>query len=224
MALMNDFVCLANSRKFSGRCIAGKFKNSNGNWVWVRPVGGSGGKEITENDRKYSDGSSAQALDVIAIELKGRDAHPYQSENVVIDSNYYWRKVGDWPIAQLNELVDRPASLWTTGCSSTSGLNDRVPEASLKSPLPTLVLIEPINVRISVGVEGAMFGGNKRKVRAWFTYAGVNYGLAVTDPALESNYLARQDGTYNDDGIKYMTISLGEPYDGNAYKLVAAAF
>lgn len=44
MNRISNFVCLANSKKFSGRCIAGKMQDAKGNWVWVRPVGGAGGK------------------------------------------------------------------------------------------------------------------------------------------------------------------------------------
>ncbi|WP_165711207.1 dual OB domain-containing protein [Stenotrophomonas maltophilia] len=224
MNRISNFVCLANSKKFSGRCIAGKMQDAKGNWVWVRPVGGAGGKEITEDDRKYNDGSGAQVLDIINIVVKQVDIHPYQSENVIIDSGYYWTKVGGWPVANLQGLIDSPGALWELGDSSTSGLNDRVGDMNLKAARQTLFLIEPQALEFSVGVEGAVFGGNKRKVRAWFNYRGVDYGLAVTDPILEAKYLAGPDGQYQNSSVKYMTVSLGEPFNGHAYKLVAAVF
>ena len=49
---------------------------------------------------------------------------------------------------------------------------------------------------------------------------GVRYRLAVTDPIVESKYLAGNDGTY-DVGNAILCISLGEPYKGYAYKLIA---
>lgn len=38
MAMLKRLVCLANSRKLSGRCIAGKAKTEDGPWSYVRPV------------------------------------------------------------------------------------------------------------------------------------------------------------------------------------------
>jgi len=48
-----------------------------------------------------------------------------------------------------------------------------------------------------------------------------DYALWFTDPDIERNYLAREDGYYNLDEC-CLTISLGEPFDENCYKLVAA--
>jgi hypothetical protein len=43
----------------------------------------------------------------------------------------------------------------------------------------------------------------------------------VTDPEYELQYLAKPEGIY-ELGESFLTVSLGEPYDGYAYKLVAA--
>jgi hypothetical protein len=45
----------------------------------------------------------------------------------------------------------------------------------------------------------------------------VNYRLSVTDPTVESEYA---DGAH-DIGRAILCISLGEPYEGYAYKLIA---
>lgn len=43
----------------------------------------------------------------------------------------------------------------------------------------------------------------------------------MTDPVYERRYLAEEDGLY-DLGECYLTVSLGEVWEGAAYKLVAA--
>ena len=43
----------------------------------------------------------------------------------------------------------------------------------------------------------------------------------VTDPGYERTYLAKLDGAY-EIGECYLTVSLGEPYEGACYKLIAA--
>jgi hypothetical protein len=74
---------------------------------------------------------------------------------------------------------------------------------------------------ISIEVEGAAFGNGKRKVRGHFTFDRVKYTLAVTDPVVERKYLAGPDGEFTV-GPATLCISLGEPWNGYAYKLIAA--
>ncbi len=45
--------------------------------------------------------------------------------------------------------------------------------------------------------------------------------LWVTDPGFEREYLQKPDGDYEIDEC-FLTISLGEPYGGKCYKLIAA--
>lgn len=219
-----QIVCLANSRKLSGRCIAGKVTSGQGVGSWVRPIGTTPSHEITERDREYQNGETAQKLDVIDITFTAPQAPNFQRENHVIDDTVYWDKVGVFDLAALAGLVDTPNALWENGYHSTSGRNDRVPVTSLTAPRQTLFLIRPQNVRITVDAEGAAFGNPKRSVRACFTYNGVVYAFKVTDPAVEQFYKAKPDGEYADNNMNYFTISLGEAFNGYAYKLVAAVF
>ncbi|HFH3831177.1 TPA: hypothetical protein ACGJ0V_002769 [Pseudomonas aeruginosa] len=217
-----QIVCLANSRKSSGRCVAGKVTAGQRRGTWLRPIGTSATHEITERDREYEDGSTAQKLDIIDITFTNTAAG-FQQENHVIDDNIYWEKVGQITVNDLAALVDTPAALWENGNSSYSGVNDRVSVTLLTAPRQTLYLIRPESVRFSVGAEGAAFGNPKRVVRARFTYNRQTYALRVTDPETEQLYKAKQDGDYPA-SVSYFTISLGEPYNGDAYKLIAAVF
>ncbi|MGY2209643.1 dual OB domain-containing protein [Pseudomonas pergaminensis] len=219
-----EIICLANSRKHSGRCIAGKIINGERQGEWIRPVGTSVSREITERDRGYDDGTTAQHLDLIDITFTAPQAPSFQSENHVIDDGTYWDKTGQGAITDLAGLVDAPPTLWENGHSSFSGTNDRVPENLLTAPRQTLFLIAPNNVSIKVSAEGAAFGDSKRSVRATFTYNRQIYSLKVTDPAVEQHYKGLGNGVYSPAEISYFTVSLGETWDGYAYKLIAAVF
>lgn len=225
MPYQYQMICLANSRKHAGRCVAGKIRTGQNTGEWVRPVGTSPSREITERDRQYSDGTSAQKLDLISVSFTGPQPPCFQRENHIIDDTVYWEKVGQATLADLAPLVDTPLSLWENdGDSSYSGTNDRVSEASLVIPRQTLYLIQPENVRITVAAEGASFGDAKRSVRATFVYNHETYALKVTDPVVEQNYIALADGTYHPNDMTYFCISLGETYNNYAYKLIAAVF
>jgi len=84
---------------------------------------------------------------------------------------------------------------------------------------PSLYLIRPDGFTLIV--SAALDGG--KKVRARFTYHDASYLLSVTDPVIERAYLLEDHGEYTlTDKALYLTVSLGEPFDGYCYKLVAA--
>ena len=58
----------------------------------------------------------------------------------------------------------------------------------------------------------------KRRVQASFLYDNDQYRLWVTDPIYERNYLQEPDNSY-ELGESYLIVSLGEPFQGNCYKL-----
>jgi hypothetical protein len=59
-------------------------------------------------------------------------------------------------------------------------------------------------------------------VQGAFEHAGLEYRVWVTDPVIEREFLANEDGEYVL-GECYLTMSLGERADdGYCYKLIAA--
>ena len=222
MNYSKEIVCLANSRKHSGRCISGKEVLQHGYGSWIRPISARPSAEISEEERRFENGQDPRVLDIINIPMLAEAPVLFQTENHVIDAGYYWSKVGELPWEELSNLVDTPPLLWSNTSSSYNGLNDRV-KVELAAMLPnSLTLIVPKELTIKVHVEGADFGNPRRRVRAHFIYNNVYYTIAVTDPVAERVFLAKSDGIYPL-AETYLCISLGEAHtDGYCYKLVAA--
>lgn len=221
MPIVKRLVCLANSRKLSGRCVAGKEQTESGPGPWVRPVSDRPAEEVSEHERQYEDGSDPRVLDIMDVPLKSHHPKSYQSENWLLDPDHYWRRTGRIAWDGLHALADNPATLWLNGFSTGAGLNDRVPLANAETLIHSLHLLRLERLRLRIFAPGAMFGNPKRRVQADFPYRGANYRLWVTDPLVERKYLARKDGAYPI-GECFVTVSLGEPHEGHCYKLVAA--
>jgi hypothetical protein len=91
-------VCMANSRKPpSGRCIAGKEIEQGECLRWIRPVSSRPTHEISEEEKRYEDGTQPMLRDIITIPVNEPKPIGHQTENIEIDSNYYWVKNGILP-------------------------------------------------------------------------------------------------------------------------------
>jgi hypothetical protein len=224
-AYFYEIVCLANSRKHSGRCIAGKILGGPQAGEWVRPVSRRPTAEISELERRFKNGASPVVRDILKVPLKTKAAHPYQPENHMIDGRFYWSATGrmEWGgIAGLADAVNGP--LWANLSSSRAGLNDRVhdehaPETT--RDFGSLKLLRVHELVVSVAAEGQAESGAKRRVRGSFSCARYRYRLMVTDPTAEAKYLAVENGKH-EVGEALICVSLGESFNGFAYKLIAA--
>ena len=215
-------VCLANSRKLSGRCIAGKEIQEDGRvGDWIRPVSAREKQEVSEWERQYEDGSDPCVLDVIDVPVLKAQPEDYQQENWLLDPDYYWQKIRSVTPNELTQLIDPVAPLWTNEDSTKNGQNDRVPTRVAKSLNHSLRLIRVNDLELYVSRPGKDFGNNRRSVQGRFQHAGTDYWLRVTDPVYERQYLQKPEGHYPIEE-SFLTISLGEPWKGYAYKLIAA--
>lgn len=82
-----------------------------------------------------------------------------------------------------------------------------------------MIHVEQLTIRVFR--PGEAFNNPKRRVQGQFIHNRTKYWLWVTDPVYERLYLQRPDGEYQV-GESCLTISLGEPHEGFAYKLIAA--
>ena len=90
-------ICLANSRKMQGRCIAGLRTDGAG---WIRPVRLFKEGSLFQRDYTLNDRSEVRVLDVVRIGVSTPRPVFHQPENWVVD-NTGWI------------LIDRPVSAKT---------------------------------------------------------------------------------------------------------------
>ena len=156
MSYSKRIVCLANSRKHSGRCVAGKELTQNPQLGdWVRPVSARPKQELSLAEQRYTNGEEAQLLDVIDIILEQAVPSGHQVENHLVDTAHRWVKVGVLAWHDLDAALDQfNGSLWVDGHSSYNGTNDRIPLAQCAEVGSSLVLMEVENLVLSVALEG----------------------------------------------------------------------
>jgi uncharacterized protein YifE (UPF0438 family) len=224
--VLKKIICLAKSRKTGGFCVAGKEILSDGSFgQWLRPVSSRPNEEISANDCRFENGHLPNLLDIIEVPLKQHHPNCFQWENYLIDYDYYWSKEGVYDSDQLSIICDDPDDLWGAKNSSYYGLKDRVQECYMNDLENSLYLITPAHLAIEVRTEGAEFGNPIRKVRANFEYNGISYIFPITDPSMENQYLAQEDGQYsveNSENRVFMCVSIGLPYENYCYKFVAS--
>ena len=108
MKYSKTILCLANSRKPSGRCIAGLERIDDSIGGWVRPVSDRTGREISAEEMKYEDGTEAAVGDIIKIEMSEHAPRGCHVEDHLIDDGYYWKKLKNLIGRQSNLLLTIP--------------------------------------------------------------------------------------------------------------------
>ncbi len=212
-ACVKQIVCLANSRKYRGRCIAGKeVAADDKSGAWVRPVSARPTGELNSFERQYRDRGEPRVLDVIDVPVLAPQPEGYQRENWLLNESRFWTKVSRVTREGLDTLVDPVAPLWNNGFSSGTGRNDRIP----------LRLAEGLESSLRfIHVDWLELAVTKGKLAGRFRFGQVEYWLSVTDPDFEHMYQSKPTGTYPL-GACFLTVSLGEAYQVYAYKLIAA--
>jgi len=218
MPYTKRLLCLAASRKHHGYCVAGKDVNSG---EWVRPISARPGHEISYVERLTAEGHRCDLLDVIDVSLTQGVPTAFQVENHLNNQAVRWQLAGTGTYDQAAAMLDPEQHLWLNGHSSYNGLNDQVPEADATEMTDSLRLIRVPSLTLLVHSEGGVFAPAKRVVRAQFELLGETYWLKLTDPALENELRGQGDGAYEYENA-IMCISLGETFNGYAYKLVAS--
>jgi hypothetical protein len=175
--------------------------------------------ELTLEDIQLQHNEYPKLLDIIEINLEKKCFHHcYQEENYLLGKTS-WSKKGAFPAANILDLCDAVDCLWLNGYHSQSGFNDRIPLKIAEEKITSsLLFIKPDNFSVVVEEDVRLL----KRIRAKFAFKGVKYKLAVTDPLVENSYLKKPIGKHpvNSENV-YLTVSLGEPYEGYCYKLVA---
>jgi hypothetical protein len=111
---------------------------------WIRPVSARPAGEISEEERRYEDGTSAQVLDVIDIPIVGPPFARHQTENYLIDPDVVLdegRQSCRYPAS--SSFWTTRSTLWKNGDSSLNGRNDRVRIDAGTEHAGSLYLIAP---------------------------------------------------------------------------------
>jgi hypothetical protein len=221
MNYAKTIVCFANSRKHSARCVAGKEWHDGRPGEWVRAVSDRQTHEVSAEERCYENGQEPQVLDIIRVRCQRPEPVSHQCENHVIDAAAYWVKQGRLPWPRILAWLDNPDALWSLGEEAVAGVNNRVSIGREEGK--SLYLIAVPRLSLWVGRKAPTRPDSKRAVRGEFTYRGTAYRLDVTDPVVEDKYLAEHDGQY-DIAKAVLCVSLGDPFEGYSYKLIASVF
>jgi hypothetical protein len=211
-------VCLANSRKHGGRCIAGVTWEKHDHWDWVRPVSSHGSGELN-SERFYEDGSEPQLLDVIDLSLLDPTPINCHAEDILIDPSRLWHKRDNITYKEALTLVPMsPTSLWINGKNTSHGLNDAMNERSTARLRSSLKLICPRKLTITATQEN-----DKRKVRGEFWHGNSHYKLAITDPWIEEEFSQYQVGDERSSLRPLLCISISMMFERTHayYKLIA---
>jgi hypothetical protein len=223
MAYVKRIVCLANSFKTGGSCIAGREVLANGKYGgWLRPISSRPTAEVKPSECRYQNHASPKLLDIIDVPLNKAAPRNHQTENHEIDATSRWVKVDELPWDELEQLRERPASLWINSDRTTTGAFNCISQAEAATLHDSLVLIKKKDFTVEVGSK-TWDGRTTKTFRGNFKHNGTLYSLSLTDPVATKAFSAKDAGEYQLD-VVYLCISLTEPYDkdGRCHKLVAA--
>ena len=212
------FVCLANSRKHNGRCLAGKALFNGTYSKWIRPVTEHPSEELQSHEHCLQSGEDSSILDLLEIQLLQQKGKQHQQENWLMDVSVPLKKKGTLSLEDAIQIVDCPESLWGLGSSSKSGLNNFVPASEIQQFNSSLYLVDVNKFQLQIIEESYPY---KRKTMVgFFSYKSANYKLKVTDPEFERKFIDRPLGDYEIERT-LLTISLGENFKESYYKLIA---
>ncbi len=210
------FICLANSYKHGGRCIAGIevvpqsdgslgiVRHDDGRPRWIRPVSMSANGEIPNH--------LAESFKIFSL-VKLTDVEPCPDNAHTEDVHCTRMEICPFELSPtkdfLNQLIDtqHQAIFYFRGKSIPTTIIDRLDYS--------LMLIHPNNAYAYCDEER-----ENSKYRMKFTYNGSNYDFPITDPVFLEQFKKSPDSYADLDGV-YLVLSLGIAFEGFHYKLVA---
>jgi hypothetical protein len=208
------FVCLANSYKEGGRCLAGIILENgspvmqNGKPKWIRPVSQTAHGEVPSHLVSH-----INLLDVVKIEIISSVPDGYQSENVLFDTNSI-TITDKFPVIDIISLCDNShTTLFGNKGGAVTPENAALLSTSLR-------MIKVVNFNV---VEKKYEDNPNPKLRLSFTFSGVSYEIPITDPAFLSAYKLNKDLISNSSDV-FSVISLGVLHQNWHSKLVAGIF
>ena len=208
------FVCLANSFKEKGRCLAGIELDANNNPIlangrpkWIRPVCNTPHGEVPNHIAERF-----QILDIIELEFTERRPENYQSENVLFKENSINKK-GTFDKKLLTNLCEDAKYIFSTRYDSLS-------EEVVAKLNHSLLLVKANSFEV---VERPNEQHPDRpKHRFVFTYNGFKYDFSITDPSFLRKHQKSPDFFKGiTEVILCLSLGVKFPVTERYYKLVA---
>lgn len=199
-----ELLILAKSRKYNGYCVAGKDLRTG---EWVRPVNTGSDAGLTRQQCKILESNyeitPGKLVSCDVIKSPPNDNHLYQTEDWIFSVNHKGWKYLPTRFINYSNFIDTPDNLWNEpGKNFYNRVTEQFARLSIRNSL-YFIHVDSLSIYIS---------GEKRYGR--FTYLGITYSLSITDPKYkDSDEVDLED--------IYLTISLGLPHKGYAYKLIA---
>jgi hypothetical protein len=205
------FVCLANSFKEGGRCVAGIVLDTNnnlenGNIRWIRPVAIS----TAHGEIPIHLVNNTKLLDIVEIDvINYPNSAGYQSENALFV---------EIPMTVLGRYNHNLDILCSSNRLIFGNRGRAIPEESIVNLNHSLMFIKATDFE----VYNRVYEDNPRpQIRLKFTYNANQYDLPITDPVFLQNYQSNPNLIMNFNQM-YMTVSVGVVHNDWYYKLVAS--
>jgi hypothetical protein len=207
------FVCLANSYKEGGRCVAGieldhdnNPKTKNGNPKWIRPICNTLHGEIPTDLV-----AQLNLLDIIEIETTDfPEEKNYQSENIYFSEDSI-KVVGRLDSEKLQSLLDNRRLIFDSRGKAMS-------EEFVESLSYSLMFIKTNDFQIISKNQDER--SKKPQVRMLICYHQNEYDLPITDPVFLHKYQVNRNfiHQYNEANL---CVSVSIPWNNWHYKLIA---
>jgi hypothetical protein len=213
-------VCLANSIKLGGHCVAGLRVDGKG---WIRPISELPEGELMTRQCTCDSGVEVAPLDLIEVEIGGHRPIVNQSENFLV-TNTPWKLLARPAPVSLAPVV-RKAIVLSPPLLSCTDSRRSIHDFPSGQYAASLALVSPDQPRWEVTTSSR----NKMQVRCSFELGSTTYDLAVTDPAWKRRFRSLPFGLHRSSAVGLrpvdrllLCVSTGEPYGGYCYLLVAA--
>jgi hypothetical protein len=217
LAHTTTLICLANSYRGGGHCVAGKELLSHRYGPWIRPVSLRNGAELSNAECQYADRSTPRLLDILRLGLLDISPSAHQTENVALDPARPWKKIGTLDWEALPELCDSPGTLWTLSEHTAGGTYNCITPEEAETFTHSLCLVETRDLRLIIGADRPE---QNRPYFGAFTYNHIAYILRITDPVVLGAFMTHAMGEYAL-GEAFLCISLSHVFHGRCHKLIA---
>lgn len=211
--MKTQLICLANSYKEGGRCLAGIALQENGNPIlkngiplWIRPVCKTKWGEVPTFLAK-----NIALLDILEFELTEAAPEKFQVENYLFDTKSLATK-GVYDKNLLRDLCDKDRHFLFG--NKTKALSET--EAQDLDHSLTMICVKRPRI-----VEKTYGDPDKIQLRLIFDFNNNLYDLPITDPVFVNKYRYNKQ-LLNEFSEYCLVVSLGILHEGHHYKLVAA--